>query len=36
MDHFDFQRYPVRFMIQDALILLAPVILVLIGAVLLE
>jgi hypothetical protein len=36
MVRFDFLRYPVRFMIQDALVLLAPVILLLIGAVLLE
>jgi hypothetical protein len=36
MERFDFQRYPVSFMIQDALIVLTPAILVLIGVLLLE
>jgi hypothetical protein len=31
MDRFDFQRYPVSFMIQDALIILTPVFLTLLG-----
>ncbi len=36
MDRFDFQRYPVSFMIQDALIILTPVFLTLLGFWLLE
>ena len=36
MERFDFQRYPVSGMIRDALILLTPIILMLIGTLLLE
>jgi hypothetical protein len=36
MDRFDFQRYPISFMLQDALILLTPVLLTLIGVLFLE
>ena len=36
MEWFDFQRYPLTFMIQDALILLTPVFLILIGGLFLE
>jgi hypothetical protein len=36
MERFDFQRYPVSVMIRDALILLTPIILMLIGTLLLE
>jgi len=36
MERFDFQRYPISFMVQDALILLTPVLLTLIGVLFLE
>ena len=36
MERFYYQRYPVSFMIRDALILLTPIILMLIGTLLLE
>ena len=36
MGRFDFQRYPVSFILQDALILLTPVLLTLIGVLFLE
>ena len=36
MERFDFHRYPLRFMLQDALIILSPVLLTLVGVLLLE
>ena len=36
MRRFDFQRYPVSYMVQDALILLTPVFLTLLGVLFLE
>ena len=36
MERFEHQRYPVRFILQDALIILTPVILTLIGILFLE
>jgi hypothetical protein len=36
MNRFDFQRYPISFMLQDALIILTPVFLTLIGYLFLE
>ena len=36
MERFDFHRYPLCFLLQDALILLTPVFLILIGVLFLE
>ena len=36
MERFDFHNYPLRFLLQDTLIILTPVLLTLIGALILE
>ena len=36
MERFEFQRYPVSFMLQDAFILLTPVLLTLMGVLFME
>jgi hypothetical protein len=36
MERFDFQHYPLRFLLQDALILLTPIVLTLLGVLFLE